>query len=224
MILPLLRFLVMAGFYLVLPDMSRLAALFHSEVRAGVVTLLFGLQPARMYQAEIIARLKFAGRSVEEELEKLVTLDLVETTKDGNRRYYAANRNHPWHAELCGLVLKSAGLADVLRTALGTERIEFAFVFGSVAALIETAESDVDLMVIGRIGLRELAPRLRSAVGRIGREINAHTFSRSEFKARVESGDHFISGVLAKPKLFIVGVENEFGNLARESVAAPTRN
>src|ERR1043165_4616625 len=104
--------------------MNRLAALFHSEVRAGVVTLLFGLQPARMYRAEIIARLDFAPRSVEEELEKLVALDLVETTKDGNRRYYSANRTHPWHAELCNLVLKSTGLTDVLRTAIGPERVD----------------------------------------------------------------------------------------------------
>ena len=204
--------------------MNRLAALFHSEVRAGVVTLLFGLRPSRMYRAEIIAQLDFAARSVEVELEKLVLLDLLETTKDGNRRYYSANHHHPWHGDLCSLVLKSTGLADVLRTALGTERIEFAFVFGSLAALSESAESDVDLMVIGRMGLRDLAPRLRGASEKIGREINPHTWSRDEFTRRAASGDHFLSDVLAKPKLFIVGQEHEFGNLARESVAAPARD
>lgn len=163
--------------------MNKLALLFHSEVRAAVLALLFGLRPARMYRAEIIGKMDFAQRSVEEELEKLTTLGLIETAKDGNRRYYSPNRAHPWYPELLALVLKSAGLGDVLRGALGSDKIDIAFVFGSLAALTESADSDVDLMVIGRMGLRDLAPRLRGVTEKIGREINAHTFSREEFNS-----------------------------------------
>ena len=201
--------------------MNRFALLFHSQVRAEVLGLLFGLRSTRMYRAEIIARLDFAQRSVEEELEKLVTLDLLETTKDGNRRYYSAKREHPWYPELRNLVLKSAGLGDVLRAALRSDKIEFAFVFGSLAALTEKADSDVDLMVIGRIGLRELAPRLRGAVEKIGREINPHAYSRDELVRRVKTKDHFLNDVLAKPKLFIVGEQHDFGDLVGLPVVTP---
>ena len=201
--------------------MNRLALLFHSTVRAEVLRLLFGLRSNRMYRAEIIGCLNFAQRSVEEELEKLVALDLLETTKDGNRRYYSAKREHPWYPELRNLVLKSTGLGDVLGAVLKSEKIEFGFVFGSLAALTDKADSDVDLMVIGRMGLRELAPRLRGAVEQIGREINPHAYSRDELLRRVKVKDHFLNDVLAKPKLFIVGNPREFGDLVGQPVAAP---
>ncbi len=65
--------------------MNLLARLFLSEIRAELFRIFFGPAGGRLYRAEIIARLDFAGRSVEEELEKLVRLELLHTTKDGNR-------------------------------------------------------------------------------------------------------------------------------------------
>jgi predicted nucleotidyltransferase len=201
--------------------MNKLGLLFHSEVRAEVLRILFGVREDRMYRAEIIAQTKFAKRSVEEELEKLGHLELVVSSRDGNRCYYTANKAHPLYPELRNIVLKTVGLREVLQAALLSDKIEFAFVFGSLAQLTERAESDVDLMIIGRIGQRELAPRLRGLTERVGREINPHIFTWGEFARRVASRDHFLSDVLAKPKLFIIGKESEFADLARQRVAAP---
>jgi DNA-binding transcriptional ArsR family regulator len=200
--------------------MNKLALLFHSKVRAEVLRLLFGVRSESMYRAEIIAHTKFAKRSVEEELDKLVGLELLDTSKDGNRRYYAANKVHPLYPDLQNIVLKTVGLGDVLKAALVSEKIEFAFVFGSLAALSENAQSDVDLMIIGRLGHRELTPLLRGLADKIGREINPHIFDWDEFARRVKERDHFLGDVLAKPKLFIIGNEHEFTNMARERLAA----
>lgn len=41
-------------------------------------------------------------------------LELLTRSKDGNRRYYAANRAHPLYPELHAIVLKTSGLRDVL--------------------------------------------------------------------------------------------------------------
>lgn len=174
-----------------------------------------------MYRAQIIGMTSFAKRSVEEELDKLENLELVISSRDGNRCYYSANKAHPLYPDLRNIVLKTAGLSDVLRAALKSEKIEFAFVFGSLAQSTERAESDVDLMIIGQIGQRELAPRLRGLTERIGREINPHIFSRDEFARRAASRDHFLSEVLARRKIFIIGKESEFGDMARQWVAAP---
>jgi predicted nucleotidyltransferase len=201
--------------------MSTLGLLFHSEVRAEVLRILFGLREERMYRAEIIAQTRFAKRSVEEELEKLATLELVMSSRDGNRCYYTANKTHPLYPDLRNIVLKTVGLREVLRTALTSDKIEFAFVFGSLAQRTERAESDVDLMIIGRIGQRELAPRLRGLTERIGREINPHVFSWDEFARRVANRDHLLSDVLAHEKIFIIGIESEFAGLARQRLAPP---
>ena len=95
--------------------MNKLSLLFHSGVRADVLRLLFGVRSERMYRAEIIGRTQFAPASVEEELHKLVELDLLNHSKDGNRWYYTANVAHPLFPELQGIVLKSLGLPVVRR-------------------------------------------------------------------------------------------------------------
>jgi predicted nucleotidyltransferase len=177
-----------------------------------------------MYRAEIIARTPFAKRSVEEELEKLLSLELVTLTRDGNRCYYTANKGHPLYPDLRNIVLKTTGLREVLQTALTSDKIEFAFVFGSLAQRTERAESDVDLMIIGRIGQRELATRLRGQTERIGREINPHVFTWDEFAQRVVRRDHLLADVLAQEKIFIIGIESEFADLARQRVVAPASN
>ena len=199
--------------------MNQLALLFHSEIRAEVLRLMFGARQREMYRAEIIAQTRFAQRSVEEELEKLVHLELLTTRKDGNRRYYAVNQTHPLYPELHAIVLKTSGLKDLLAEVLPVKKISFAFVFGSIAAKGERAESDVDLMLIGKVGHRELAPGLRSVGERIGREINPHFFSRDELLRRVKARDHFLADVIAKPKLFILGDEHEFDDLVGRRLA-----
>jgi len=200
--------------------MNQLALLFHSEIRAEMLRLLFGASQREMYRAEIIGQTRYAQRSVEEELEKLVRLELLITTKDGNRRYYVANRAHPLYPELHGIVLKTSGLRDVLVEALPAKGVVVAFVFGSVAAGGERAESDLDLMVIGSVGHRAAASGLRAAGERIGREINPHFLSAGEFGRRLAEGDHFLADVMANPKLFIVGGERELDELVGGRVAA----
>jgi predicted nucleotidyltransferase len=200
--------------------MNRLALLFHSEIRAEMLRLLFGASQREMYRAELIGQTRFAQRSVEEELEKLVRLELLTTTKDGNRRYYVANQAHPLYPELHAIVLKTSGLADVLAEALPAKKISVAFVFGSVAAASERAESDIDLMIVGEVSHRAVASGLRAAGERLGREINSHFFTPVEFRRRLAAKDHFLSDVMAKPKLFIVGGERELGELVGGRMAA----
>lgn len=200
--------------------MNKLALLFHSEIRAEMLRLLFGVRQREMYRAEIIGQTRFAQRSVEEELEKLVRLELLTTTKDGNRRYYVANQAHPLYPELHAIVLKTSGLRDVLAEALPAKRIAVAFVFGSVAATSERAESDIDLMIVGEVTHRSAASGLRAAGERIGREINPHFYAPDEFVRRLAAKDHFLGTVMAKPKLFIVGGERELGELGGGRMAA----
>jgi len=199
--------------------MNSLGLLFLSEIRAELFRVLWGIGAKRMYRAEIVGQVDFAASSIEEELAKLVKLELLVTTMDGNRRYYEANLEHPLYPELRSIVLKTVGLRDVLVKALPADRILFAFVFGSLAAQTATAASDVDLMIIGEASHRQLASALRAAGETLSREINPHFFSVDEFVARTAAGDHFLSDVLAKPKLFIIGDEHEFTDLVGRRVA-----
>ena len=79
----------------------------------------------------------------------------------------------------------------------------------SVAAETERIESDVDVMIIGEIGLREIVKRLSGVSARIGRGINPHVMKAIEFSKRKMNRDHFVSCICKQPKQFIVGSEDD---------------
>ncbi len=147
--------------------------------------------------------------SLRQELKKLSDLDLVTSRRDGNRLYYSANIDHPLHLEIVGIVVKTVGYIAILKEALADKRIKIAFLFGSMAEGKEKPESDLDLIVIGDIGMRRLSTLLSGCEERIGRTINPHTYRVNEFAKRVAEDDHFVNQLLSSAKVFIIGTENE---------------
>jgi uncharacterized protein len=196
--------------------MGILAELLSSKIRAEIFNNLFGIaSDSELYMREIERRTGFAIGTVQTELKKLTRLDIISRIKDGNRVYYRANTAHPLYPEIHTLVLKTSGLSDVLKNSLDNAKdIRVAFVFGSLARQEEKALSDVDLMVVGSIGLRKLSGLLMDVAGKIGREINPHVLSEKEFIDRIKGRDHFLKQVLESPKIFIVGTEHELAEMA----------
>jgi predicted nucleotidyltransferase len=200
--------------------MSKLEDIFSPlKVRAAVLRTLFGLSTRPMYIAEIERTTGFANRSVEVELRKLKKLDLLVSTRDMSRVYYSANTANPLYADLHNIVLKTAGLGDLVREALSSAHIEYAFIFGSLAAQTERAESDLDLMIIGSVTHRDLASPLRALTDKLGREINPHFLTVEELTRRLVARDHFLRDVISKPKLFIIGDEHGFAAMVEKHMA-----
>ena len=189
--------------------MIELVDIVSSRVKAEIFRLLFGLGRAELHMRDLARQSGLSSGTVQQELRRLARTGLVTARKDGNRVYYRANREHPLHAEICSLVLKTNGLVSVLQQAMESPGISLAFVFGSIARGETRAESDVDLMVFGTIGLRKLTGLLSGTTERVGREINPHILTPEEFKQRKGTSDHFINSVLKESKLFIKGNEHE---------------
>ena len=192
--------------------MSVLAVLF-PQVRAEVLRLLFADANRELHLRDLTRQSGLGLGTVQGELEKLSSSDLITSRRDGNRRYYRANSSHPLFPDLQQLVLKTSGLRDVLADALkGIKGIEVAFVFGSLASSAGKAVSDVDLFVIGNVGLRGLATALRGVGEVLAREINPITMTAEESRKR-RASDSFVQDVLGKEKLFVKGNANELERL-----------
>jgi predicted nucleotidyltransferase len=88
-------------------------------------------------------------------------------------------------------------------------KIIYAFVYGSIARRKERATSDVDLMVIGTVGLSALAPTLAKVEKRLGREVNVTDYSENEFRKKVVEGDHFLTTVLKGSVQFVKGEKRD---------------
>jgi len=196
-----------------------LAALFPT-IRGELLAATFN-QPARWwYLSELAAFLGTRPSSLQREVRTLVGAGVLQHRREVTRIYVRPDRRSPLFRELRGLVEKTAGVIPALRLALEPfEGIECAFVHGSVARGQEHALSDVDLLVVGCVGLADLAPALRKVETRIGREVNVTTYAPREFRSKVASGDHFVAAVLAGPMQFVKGHARDLG----EAVGKPRR-
>lgn len=190
--------------------MNTLAQILSSRVRASIFQLLFGLREAEIHIREMARQSGFSEASLRQEMRKLNSLGLVTNRRSGNRTYFRANHNHPLYPDIHQLVIKTVGMVDVLAAAFDKADIDLAFVFGSIAQSKEAGHSDVDLMVISGIGLRQLTSLLSGLPEKIGREINPHIMTKKEYRERYQSEDHFVRNVITGPRLFIIGTENDF--------------
>jgi predicted nucleotidyltransferase/DNA-binding HxlR family transcriptional regulator len=195
--------------------MNRLAELLSSRTRAEIFRLLFSGTGEELHVREIERRSGLNDSTLRQELRKLVRLDLVQSRRDSNRVYYRSKTENPLYPDIRSLVLKTSGLADVLKSVLRDRRVRAAFVFGSIASGEEKSGSDVDLMVIGDLGLRDVSGLLSGVEEKIGRELNPHVLQRDEFRKRVRAKEHFVSRVLESPKIFIIGSQDDLETMGR---------
>jgi len=183
--------------------------LFSSKARVDVLKLFFFNPEDSFYQRQISKLSGQSIRAVQREVRRLEELGIIEKSIQGNRIYYKVNKNCPIFKELKNILLKSVGIAQVLKGNLKNHNIQVAFIYGSYARNRENLLSDIDLIVIGKISSRELSRLLSKPRKELMREINYVVFSPKEFKERVKQKDHFLNSVLKEEKIFIVGDINE---------------
>lgn len=184
-----------------------------SKTQRQVLGLLFS-SPDRSYYANEIVRFAGVGiGSVQRELEKLAGAGLLLVTQIGNQKHYQANRDAPIFEELRGIVLKTFGLADVLREALTVfaGRITLAFIYGSVAKATDTASSDIDVMVVSPdLSYAEVVAKLAEAEARVGRTINPTLYKPADFTQKLEDDNAFLNRVVNQPMVFLIGSADDF--------------
>ncbi len=193
--------------------MNVLSEILSSRGRAEIFRMLFGVSDKPLHLRAIQRRSGLTIAPVQQEMRKLTRMELVTRRKDGNRVYYQANKSNPIYEDLHRIVLKTYGLADILRGCLGRIDVKIAFVFGSFARNEEKAESDIDLILIGNVGLREISSRLSDASQVLGREINPHVMTEEEYRKRSKQNDPFIRRISASEKIFITGDADELERL-----------
>lgn len=196
--------------------MSSLANHLLGQTRAATLGALL-LHPDSSLHVRELARLTGASPgSLHRELRVLADLGLLLRQEVGRQVHYRANTASPVFGELAGLLRKTAGLADVLREALLplAKKVQVAFVYGSMAAGTERAGSDVDLMVLGTASFADLAKALAAAQATLRREVNPTVMTPREFGRRLAAGDGFARSVAKGARLWLIGGEDDFAELA----------
>ncbi len=189
---------------------SALGDLLFGQTRGRILALLFGRPDQSFYIRQIARETRTSAGSVQRELEALANVGLIQRTDSGHQVYYQANHNHPVYPEIHALVAKTVGVFQLIRAALAplADRISQAFVYGSLASGNENAQSDVDLMIVGEVRLDEVLAQLAPVEPRIGRPINPTLYSLSDFKTKIDNGNHFLRSVMQGQKVFLIGESN----------------
>lgn len=193
--------------------MKSLADQLLGSSRAAVLAVLL-LRPEESLHVRELARLTgVSPGTLHRELRALTEMGLLHRRAVGRQVFYAANRACPVFEDLAGLLRKTAGLIDVLRSALVplTNRIERAFVYGSMASGQTHAHSDIDVMVIGDLGFADVVLALAPAQESLRREINPTVLRATDFKRKRRQVDGFVAKVLKGPTLWLLGPNDEPG-------------
>ena len=159
--------------------------------------------------------------AIQRELKQLSEAGIIRRDVRHSQVYFQANAQCPIFEELKAIMVKTAGVADVLKTALAAlgDRIRIAFIYGSMAAGRQRSESDVDVLVVGEVGFGEVVAALVEAQSQIGREINPTVYPRQEFCAKLSAGNYFLDNVLQQEKIFLIGDQRDLERLVQQRLA-----
>ena len=218
----------MAGMGILLADASRrarrktvaertnqrtsLADALFTTTQQRVLSLLFG-QPSRSFFASELIRLTGSGSgAVQRELQRLVSSGLVTVTRVGKQKHHQANPDSPVFEELRSLVLKTVALIEPIRQALEplVDGIELALVYGSVVKGTDTAESDIDLLIVSdQLMLEDIFSALASVETKLHRKLAPTLYTTREFREREAAESAFVTRVLADEHLVLIDTEDE---------------
>ena len=191
-----------------------LQQLLGSQARAAILKNLFTSERKNVHLRELARLSNLSAPVLQRELRQLTLLGLVMAQRDGNRVNFSANVESPIYQLLCELVLKTEGPVEILRKVFSDIAADYVFIFGSTAKGTASADSDIDLFVIGDCGLREVTRLIHVAAERIRQVVNPYVISRSDYLSRLQKHDHFLEEIRISPKIFLKGDANEFAVMA----------
>ena len=178
----------------------------NSKTRKAIFELYFGHPEKKYYLRELERILNLPVQNIRREFLALEKNGIFTREKQGNQVYYSLNTESPIFFEMKSIVSKTIGAQGELKKVLiSIKGIKTAFVFGSFANGKEDSLSDIDLMIVGEIDENLLVGKISKLENRLDREINYHIFSQKEFAKRAKGKDFFISGILLKPIIFLIG-------------------
>ena len=180
--------------------------------RTRVLSALLLHPDSAWHSRELARRIGALPGSANRELVKLADAGILLRERVGNQIHYRANGDCPVFEEMAAMLRKTSGMATVLTDALlpVADRIECALIFGSVARGQETVDSDIDILVLGQADFAKVIAALHPVQNELHREINPVVYRLDDFCAKLASGNSWAREIVEKPKLFLIGDEDQF--------------
>ena len=191
--------------------MLNIRSLISSKIRIELLKIM-ALSPESSFNInELSRRTEFSIRGVDRELKNLFSGGILTRVVSGNQHRFQLDPSCPINKEIKGIIIKTVGIAHVLKRVLQPveKEIERAFIYGSFASGDYGNDSDVDLFIVSELSGLKLAKLLGPVQNEIGRSINISQFTPAEYDLRKSQNDHFMTRVLEGPKIAVFGLTDE---------------
>jgi len=154
-----------------------------------------------MYLNEISRKFKVDRGNLTKKLAEWERERIVIKNKKGNLSLYRINKRYPFYNEFKKIFNKSYGLPELLKKIMkNVPGLKMAVIFGSYAKNRLSAESDIDLLLVGSHKSLALQDDILKLQNQINREINVVDMTEEEFKKK-RNGDflrHILAGKFIK--------------------------
>ncbi len=189
--------------------------IFANPTLVNVLTHFFMNPHQEFYQAAIVKETGNALIQVQRSLKVLEHTGMISSKKRGRMVFYQADRTHPAFDDLKRAFLKTVSIGDDLRTLLRKhhKRADLVWIFGSVARGEENVDSDIDLIFISKCSLLQMSKIVGPISRKIKRELNAVFLTPDDLVKKYASKDYFISDIIQKPKIWLIGNDQELREL-----------
>lgn len=185
-----------------------------SKVRVKILELFLGTPEANFHVRDIVRRVSEEINAVRRELARLEKIGLLASEWRANRRFYSVKKDFVYYPEFLSIINKSVGLGGaIMKNKAKLGKVKYAMLSGSFVRGKPYSQNDVDLFIVGTIVLPELGSLVRDEEARRDREINFTPMTEEEFNFRKNRRDPFVISVLAKPRVMLVGDEEEMVKL-----------
>ena len=192
--------------------MSQLGNALFTTTQQKVLGLLYAHPDKSFYTKEIIRLTGMGVATIKRELDRMLAAGILSMNKIGNQHHYQANKSCPIYSDLLNIVRKTFGVADVLQEALEplNSQIDLAFVYGSMSKGMDTASSDIDLLVVTEsLVYADLMNVLTDAESLLGRPINPSIYTAQQIKKKIKQKNAFLTRLMEQPKLWVKGSDDD---------------
>ena len=187
---------------------------FLKNGRGEILELFFKNSDREFYFREIAASLDKEPGAIQNYINSLVDQDFLRDERKGNMRFFKLNKNHPLYEEVKSIISKVMGIEYKLRELVSIlPKVEYAFIFGSIAKGEEYGDSDIDLLLIGEVDQDFLVEKIVKLQSELSREINYQIYTKDEIVKKLAEKNEFFLNIFSQPIINLKGDHNDFRKL-----------
>ena len=156
--------------------------LISSRTRVKLLLKFFLSEGTEGYLRGLQSELGDSSNGIRVELNRLAEAGMLESSTEGNRKVFRANRLHPLYEPVRAIVRKHVGLDRIIETvANNLGSVEEVYLTGSFSRGLDGPF--IDLVLVGEIDRAYLVRVVEKAENLIGRKIRTVVYSVGEVKS-----------------------------------------